>query len=101
MEDKLPRDYIYEITLREEFAKMNESTGTITLSSGVQARVSDKSLVDSLEGTVVWAYDPMACPQMIVQLYKGHMNVYTNQTKIFEGSLAVVEYKTTQRAGNS
>jgi hypothetical protein len=28
---------LYEITLREELAKMNELTGTLTLSSGVQA----------------------------------------------------------------
>ncbi len=42
----------YEIRLREEFAKMNELTGTLALSSGVQARVSDKSLVESLEDTV-------------------------------------------------
>jgi hypothetical protein len=32
---------------------MNELTGTINLSSGVKAKESDKSLVDSLEGTVV------------------------------------------------
>jgi hypothetical protein len=44
---------LYEITLREEFARMNELTGSINLSSGIQARVSNKSLVDSLEGTVV------------------------------------------------
>jgi hypothetical protein len=37
----------------EEFSKMNELTGMFMLSSGIQARVSDKSLVDSLEGTVV------------------------------------------------
>ncbi len=43
----------YEITLREEFAKMNELTGSITLSFGIQARVSDKRLVDSLEGVIV------------------------------------------------
>jgi hypothetical protein len=29
---------LYEITLHEEFAKMNELTRSITLSSGVQAR---------------------------------------------------------------
>jgi hypothetical protein len=40
---------LYEITLHEEFAKMNEPTRSITLSSGIQARVSDKSLLDSLE----------------------------------------------------
>ncbi len=45
---------LYEITLREEFARMNELTGSLTLTSGVQARASDKSIADSLEGTVVW-----------------------------------------------
>jgi hypothetical protein len=44
---------LYENTVREEFVRLNELTGSITLSSGVQACVSDKSLVDSLEGTVV------------------------------------------------
>jgi hypothetical protein len=46
--------------LYEEFVKMNDLTGSITLSSSVQARVSDKSLVDSLERTVMWEYDSMA-----------------------------------------
>jgi hypothetical protein len=46
---------------------MNGLTGSRTLSSGVQAHVPDKSLVDSLEETVVREYDSMACPQMIVQ----------------------------------
>jgi hypothetical protein len=59
---------LYEITLREEFAKRNELTSSIILSSGVQACVSDKSLVESLEGSAVWEYDSKACPQMIVQL---------------------------------
>jgi hypothetical protein len=53
---------LYEVTLREEFARLNE----LTLTSGVQARGGDKSIVDSLEGTVMWEYDSMACPQMIV-----------------------------------
>jgi hypothetical protein len=80
------------ITLREKFVKMNELTGMITLSSGIQTRVADKRLVDSLEGTGELDYDLMACPQ-IVQLYKGLMKVYTNKTNLLEGSTAVVEYK--------
>jgi hypothetical protein len=87
--DKLPR---------KEFAKMNELVGAITLSSGVQAIIADKSLVDSLEGIVVWEYNPMACPQMTVQLYKGLMKVYTNQTIVYEGSTAVVEHKNKDQA---
>jgi hypothetical protein len=84
---------LYKITLREEFTRLNELTGSITLSSGVQARISDKSLVDSLEGTVVWEYDSMACPQTIVQLYSGLMKVYVNQSGIYEGGTAVVEHQ--------
>jgi hypothetical protein len=48
---------LYKITLWEEVAKMNKPTGSIMLSSGIQARVSVKSLFDSLEGTVVWEYE--------------------------------------------
>jgi hypothetical protein len=59
---------LYEITLREEFVRMNELTGSLTLTSGIQARAADKSIADSLEGTVVWEYDPMECPQTIVKL---------------------------------
>jgi hypothetical protein len=44
---------LYEITLTEEFAWLNELTGSLTLTSGVQATAGDKSIVDSLEGTVV------------------------------------------------
>jgi hypothetical protein len=71
---------LYEITLREEFARLNELTGSLTLTSGVQAAAGDKSIVDSLEGTVVWEYNSMACPQTIVRLYRGMMKAYVNQT---------------------
>ncbi len=82
---------LYEITLREEFARLNELTGSLTLTSGVQAAAGDKSLVDSLEGTVVWEYDAMACPQTIVKLFRGMMKAYVNQTNMYEGSTVVVE----------
>ncbi len=39
---------LYEITLREEFARMNELTGSLTLTSGVQTRAADKSISDRL-----------------------------------------------------
>ncbi len=44
---------LYEITLREEFARMNELTSSMMLTCGVQARAADKSIADGLEGTVV------------------------------------------------
>jgi hypothetical protein len=89
---------LYEITLREEFARMIELTGSITLSSGIQVRMLDKSLVDSLEGTVVWEYDSMACPQTIVQLYKGLMKLYMNQSGVYVGGVAVVEHRDKDQA---
>ncbi len=87
-----------EIFLREEFVEMNELTGIITMALGVQALIADKSLVASLEGTMVWEYDPMACLKMILQLYKGLMKVYMNQTKIYEGITAVLEHKDKDQA---
>jgi hypothetical protein len=84
---------LYEITLREEFARLNELTGSLTLTSGVQVAAGDKSIVDSLEGTVVWEYDSMACPQTIVRLYRGMMKAYVNQTNTYEGSTVIVEHQ--------
>ncbi len=89
---------LYEITLREEFARMNELTGSLTLTSGMQARATDKSISDSLEGTVVWEYDPMECPQTIVRLYKGMMKAYVNQSSSYEGSTFVVEHQDKDQA---
>jgi hypothetical protein len=84
---------LYKITLREEFARLNELTGSLTLMFGVQATAGDKSIVDSLEGMVVWEYDSMACPQTIVRLYRVMMKVYVNQSNTYEGSTAVVEHQ--------
>jgi hypothetical protein len=89
---------LYKITLREEFARLNELTGSLTLTSGVQAAAGDKSIVDSLEGTVVWEYDSMACPQTIVRLYRGMMKAYVNQTNTYEGSTVVIEHQDKDQA---
>jgi hypothetical protein len=89
---------LYEITLREEFARLNELTGSLTLTLGVQAAAGDKSIVDSLEGTVVWEYDAMACPQMIVKLFRGMMKAYVNQTNTYEESTVVVEHQDKDQA---
>ncbi len=89
---------LYEITLREEFSRLNELTGSLTQTSGVQAAAGDKSIVDSLEGTVVWEYDSMACPQSIVRLYRGMMKAYVNQTNTYEGSTVVVEHQDKDQA---
>jgi hypothetical protein len=72
---------------------LNELTRSLTLTSGEQATAGDKSIVDSLEGTVVWEYDSMACPQTIVRLYRGMMKAYVNQSNTYEGSTVVVEHQ--------
>jgi hypothetical protein len=51
-----------------------------------------------LEDTVVWGYDPVVYPLMIAQLYKGLLKVYSNQTNVLEGSMAVVEHKDMDQA---
>jgi hypothetical protein len=88
----------YEITLREEFARLNELTESLTLTSGVQAEAGDKSIVDSLEGTVVWVYNSMACLKTIVRLYRGMMKAYVNQTNTYEGSMVVVKHQEKDQA---
>ncbi len=35
---------------------------------------------------------------MIMQIYKGQMNVYTNQTNVYKGSMAVVEQRDKDQA---
>ncbi len=77
---------------------MNELTGSLTLTSGVQAAAGDKSIVDSLEGMVVWEYDSIACPQTIVRLYRGMRKAYMNQTNTYEGSTVVVEHQDKDQA---
>ncbi len=57
---------LHKITLREDLTKINEWMGTITFLSGIQTRASDKSIVDSLEGIIIWEYDSLACPQKMV-----------------------------------
>jgi hypothetical protein len=89
---------IYKIILSEELAKMNELTGTITLSSGIQTSVAYKSLMDSLEWTIVWSYDSIACTQMVILFYGWLMKVYTNQTNVLVGSTVVVEHMAKDQA---
>jgi hypothetical protein len=96
--DRQAAQGLYEITLSEEFARLNELTGSLILTSGVQAAAGDKSIVDSLEGTVVWEYDSMACPQTIVWLYRGMMKAYVNQTNTYKGSTVVVEHQDKDQA---
>ncbi len=60
--------------------------------------MADKSIVDSLEGTIVWEYYSMDCPQTIVRLYWVMMKAYVNQTNTYEGSTVVVEHQDKDQA---
>jgi hypothetical protein len=40
---------VYEITVLEEYAKVNNMTGTIIVASGLNAKVTDLSLTNSVE----------------------------------------------------
>ncbi len=44
-------------------AKVNELMGLISLSSGIQTWASGKSIIDNLEGMVIWEYDSLTCPK--------------------------------------
>jgi hypothetical protein len=53
---------LYEITLREEFARLNELTGSLTLTSGVQEMAGDKRMV---EGVRLYGLSPDNSPTVL------------------------------------
>ncbi len=87
---------IFEVTIREEWARVNDVTGMITMaSSGIIAPVKDQTVMDSAEGTYVWQHTEQACPDSIVQLYYGEVKVLTglpeDGPETFVGGLVIVE----------
>jgi hypothetical protein len=52
----------------EEYAKLNDLTGTITAALGIAAKVGDLSLMDNVEGTYLWTHLEEECPRTLVQL---------------------------------
>ncbi len=53
---------MYEIYVRQEWARANDLTGTIKLSEYLLGTTMDRTLVDSGEGTYVWDHSQDACP---------------------------------------
>ncbi len=53
---------IYEIYVRQEWARAKDLTGTIKLSEYLMGTTTDRTLVDSGEGTYVWNNSQDACP---------------------------------------
>jgi hypothetical protein len=80
---------MYEIYVRQEWARANVLTGT-KLSDYLMGTTTDRTLVDSGEGTLVWDYSQAACPDTLVSLYRGRIKVLTNSTATFTDDTAVV-----------
>ncbi len=59
---------MYEIYVRHEWARANDLTGTIKLSEYLMGTTTDRTLVDSGEGTYVWDHLKDACPDTLVSL---------------------------------
>jgi hypothetical protein len=85
---------MYEIYVRQEWARANDLTGTIKLSEYLMGTTTDRTLVDSGEGTYVWDYSQDACPDTLVSLYKGWIKVLTNSTATFTDGTAIVFERT-------
>ncbi len=84
---------VYEITATEEYARINDLSGIITFDSGISARIGDLGLMDSMEGTYVWAGVMEACPKTLVQLYRGMIRIFSNHMSSLEGGIALMEDK--------
>jgi hypothetical protein len=81
---------MYKIYVRQEWARANDLTGTIKLSEYLMGTTTDRTLVDSGEGTHVWDYSQDACPDTLVSLYRGRVKVLTISTAIFMDVTAIV-----------
>jgi hypothetical protein len=81
---------MYEIYVCQELATANDLTGTIKLSEYLMGTTTNRTLVDSGEGTYVWDYSQDACPDMLVSLYRGRIKVLTNSTASFTDITAIV-----------
>jgi hypothetical protein len=81
---------MYEIYVRQEWARANDLTGTIKLSEYLMGTTTDRTLVDSGVGTYVWDYSQDACPDTLVSLYWGQIKVLTNSTASFMDGTAIV-----------
>jgi hypothetical protein len=81
---------VLEMTLTEEYAKINELTGKICLPGDLVARAADKSIRDSIMGTMVLQYKTCTCPQGLTQLFRGLIKIYSNDTANFVDALQVL-----------
>ncbi len=90
MIDRQVTQSILEVSVRMEWARVNEVSGMITTTSGLIAPVTDQSMMDTQDGTYVWEYSQEDCPDSIVQLYLGSIKVLSNSSNSYVGGLAIV-----------
>jgi hypothetical protein len=64
--DRQVTQSILEVSVRMEWARVNEVSGMITTTSGLIAPVTDRSMMDTQDGTYVWEYSQEDCPDSIV-----------------------------------
>jgi hypothetical protein len=83
--DRQVTQSILEVSVRMEWARVNEVSGMITTTSGLIAPVTDRSMMDTQDGTYVWEYSQEDCPDSIVQLYLGSIKVLSNSSTSYVG----------------
>ena len=71
---------VLEVSLFEETGFVNELSGEIRLSDGIVARVTDRSVSDSMRGTYVWENIDTEGPETLVQLYRGPIRIFVNNS---------------------
>ncbi len=74
--DRQVTQSILEVSVRMEWARVNEVSGMITTTSGLIAPVMDRSMMDTQEGAYVWNYTMRNCPEEeLKELYKGKLGI--------------------------
>jgi hypothetical protein len=76
---------MYDITVLEEYAKINDLTGIITVTSWVPARAVNLSIADTVDGTYVWIYSEEEFPSDPGTAVQGHNQDFLQQDHLFRG----------------
>jgi hypothetical protein len=85
--DRQVTQSILEVSVRMEWARVNEVSGMITTTSGLVPPLTDRSMMDTQDGTYVWEYSQEDCRDSIVQLYLGDIKVLSNSSSSYVGGL--------------
>jgi len=84
---------------------VDASTGWVTFTNGLKARVSDEFLEDDTEGRMVWKNRKLDCKRQVSQVYKGEAELYqyrkygSNSPFLKESLILIADNVTKQYAG--